>query len=127
MLKGSWNVLYLSSPTRPRDVSPGAVQLREVPSARRLAGAAGGVVSGSSRFCSANCALRRRPVTVLKPRKLLNSPLSRSAERRRATVMSGRFAHRSAATPATCGEAIEVPLKDEYVLPGVVLRMFSPG
>ena len=33
----------------------------------------------------------------------------------------------SAATPATCGVAIEVPLKRVYVLKGVVLRMLRPG
>ena len=34
---------------------------------------------------------------------------------------------RSAATPATCGVAIDVPLRTEYVLPGVVDRTSTPG
>ena len=33
----------------------------------------------------------------------------------------------SAATPVTWGVAIEVPLNVLYVLPGVVLRIWSPG
>ena len=33
----------------------------------------------------------------------------------------------NAAEPATCGDAIEVPLKNWYVLPGVVLSTSTPG
>ena len=35
--------------------------------------------------------------------------------------------NRSAARPATCGQAMEVPEIVAYVLFGNVLRMFSPG
>ena len=36
-------------------------------------------------------------------------------------------ARSSAARPATWGDAMDVPLKTEYVLLGVVERMFTPG
>lgn len=35
--------------------------------------------------------------------------------------------HTRAASPATCGLAIEVPLQDWYPPPGTVLRMLTPG
>src|SRR5512144_2313727 len=42
--------------------------------------------------------------------------------------MSGGAAdHISATTPATCGVAIDVPLKAAYMLPGIELRTFAPG
>ena len=39
----------------------------------------------------------------------------------------GSFASNSAATPVTCGVAIEVPLKEAYEFPGIVLNISLPG
>src|SRR3954471_15259261 len=39
----------------------------------------------------------------------------------------GKAARTSAASPATIGAAIEVPLQVPYLPPGTVLRMASPG
>src|SRR5580693_304449 len=39
----------------------------------------------------------------------------------------GSWALRRAATPVTCGVAMEVPLSREYVSFGVVLRISTPG
>src|SRR2546428_2473675 len=46
-----------------------------------------------------------------------------------ATVRYGLYEHNNATAPATCGEAIEVPLKKPYVVVAVrvVLRMLTPG
>jgi hypothetical protein len=41
--------------------------------------------------------------------------------------MFGYAAFKRTAAPVTCGVAIEVPLKLAYLLPGVVLRIFTPG
>ena len=39
----------------------------------------------------------------------------------------GTYASSSAATPLTCGVAIEVPLSSAYSPPGKVLRISDPG
>src|SRR2546427_10175417 len=72
-------------------------------------------------------ALMRRPVTV-RPASddFLSAPVTmrfRSCDQVR--VVS--CARRSAASPATCGVAIDVPEKKEYVLFGVVLSTRTPG
>ena len=39
----------------------------------------------------------------------------------------GRADHNRATTPATCGAAIEVPLRAAYALPGIDERTLAPG
>src|SRR5262245_51098860 len=63
--------------------------------------------------CPANCGKRSAPSS----RACLIS----------ATVAPGLRSASSAATPDTCGAAIEVPLNELYVLSGVVLRTSTPG
>src|ERR1051325_495223 len=71
--------------------------------------------------------LRRRPVSVLSMSPVTMSPFVSRMFLICCTVRLGFCAQMSAAAPATCGDDIEVPLKNEYVLPGVVLRMLLPG
>jgi hypothetical protein len=40
---------------------------------------------------------------------------------------AGGWALSSAATPVTCGAAIDVPVNTSYAFPAIVLRMFVPG
>jgi hypothetical protein len=41
--------------------------------------------------------------------------------------IAGAADHMSATVPATCGEAIEVPLKAAYEFVGTLLRTLTPG
>src|SRR6185503_3419994 len=85
-------------------------------------------------------ALRRPPVIVLLTPE---STPDRIRPRSLASETFGSAAQARAAAPETCGAAVDVPLKFEYVEPsasvctatspspeyprGVVLRMFAPG
>ena len=40
---------------------------------------------------------------------------------------AGAWAFSSAATPVTCGAAMDVPVNTSYAFPGIVLRMLVPG
>src|SRR5690242_13783991 len=71
--------------------------------------------------------LRRRPVRVLSTKLGRTSPSSNKKFFTCCTVRFGFCAHNNAAPPATCGVAIEVPLKNWYALLGIVLYTFSPG
>src|SRR5215510_12415946 len=68
----------------------------------------------------------RRPVIVL-ARDGRGSPPARIRFFTARQSRAGDWAFRSAATPVTCGVAIDVPLNDWNVLPIVVLRMLTPG
>src|SRR5512133_1921840 len=49
------------------------------------------------------------------------------AERIAAADQSGCAPIRTAAEPARCGVAIDVPWKNAHLLPGIELRTFTPG
>ena len=68
-----------------------------------------------------SAALSRPPLAVLPTSEATGSTLSMSLLFSWATESDGSTASARAATPATCGVAILVPLKVPYVLPGVVL------
>src|SRR5215210_4289098 len=67
------------------------------------------VRAGPVSAASVTRAFRRRPATVLPARDGIGSPASSSIERSYATVVVGAAASASAATPDTCGVAIDVP------------------
>ena len=56
-------------------------------------------------------ALRRRPLVVFPARLATTSPVSTSALRRPPVLIEGFCDNTRAATPATCGVAIDVPLR----------------
>ena len=66
-------------------------------------------------------ALRRPPLAVLPASDATGSTLSMSLRFSWVTESDGSTATASAATPATCGEAMLVPLRVPYRLPGMVL------
>jgi hypothetical protein len=58
---------------------------------------------------TAAAASSRRPVTVLPLSAGSAAPVPSRSQRTEATLALGRAAQMSAAVPATCGDAIEVP------------------
>src|ERR1051325_3849613 len=83
--------------------------------------------SGPSGAPRAFAALRRPPVMVRPARLGIGSTLLRIASLSWAVVRLGEWARTSAATPDTCGVAMDVPLKYEYEEPGTVERTLTPG
>src|SRR5262249_37709918 len=76
---------------------------------------------------SALATLSRPPDATLPLRPATGSTLVRIREMTWLYVSEGFWPQTSAMAPVTCGVAIDVPLNDEYVLFGVVLRMPTPG
>ena len=80
----------------------------------------------SSRSCgvcehlTALAAFSRPPVTDLPARAAIGSTVPKSSALRPAPVAAGSAALTSAATPETCGVAIDVPSNQSYWLPGMV-------
>ena len=86
--------------------------------------APGGMLSGSA---IGKNTFRRAPVRTVPDRAGIGSAKLRIRFLTSAAAMPGNRPKTSPAAPATCGVAIEVPLYTLYVLPGVVLRIYSPG
>ena len=86
----------------------------------RVAGETVSVKFGPVGTPTARAALSRPPVMVFPERLPTGSVLSRIALFTCAVVRDGVFARTSAATPETCGAAIDVPLRYRYELFGDV-------
>src|SRR5215210_3422449 len=80
---------------------------------------------GTTSWPSARATFSLPPVATASPGTA--SALSRTAFRSSAAFSAGRSARTSAAAPATCGAAIDVPCRNPYVSPAVVLAMDVPG
>ena len=95
------------------------------PVAVTAAGTGGAVVSVTR--ASAPAALRRPPVTARPVRPAMGSTPASMSALICATVSDGSRAASSAATPAACGAAIDVPSAAAYCEPVYVEMMFTPG
>src|SRR4051794_4160735 len=83
---------------------------------------------GASDYDSAFCRFTRpKPKLGSRPAAPLSSTDASSLERTCAAVKPGFLPQISAATPATCGVAIDVPENETYPPPRLVERMFTPG
>ena len=104
----------------------------ELPETARLPTAAGAIVSLSRAGTTSALRTLSRPLVsvgydALAPMEPIGSTLLSSRAFMSATLRFGNADQTSAAAPATCGVAIDVPELQPYVLPGCVLHTLSPG
>ncbi len=115
-------------------MSPGAISVSDAGNAAAASeplGAASAAsctsMSGVHWNCRAPAAFNRVPVMVTSCMAATGSAPPRIAALIMAGVASETNPFSRAATPATWGAAIDVPLAEAYAPPGDVLRMPAPG